>query len=193
MLSGCANKTGDQSNKIPSGPVDVWLIPMEGVAAEYVSSVQDRLTRETGLTVRATVEAGKSPDMYNTASRQIVSEKIVEAYKDMPERLKPSTPKTAYIILTADDLNQEDRKLRFVFMTTFPAQRMGVISMARMKDNLNGALVVPTRTKERLYKMAKKAVGILYYGYSRSSDRHSVMFSPVMGLEDLDQVGTDWK
>jgi len=166
---------------------------MEGVAAEYVSSVQDRLTRETGLTVRATVEAGKSPDMYNTASRQIVSEKIVEAYKDMPERLKPSTPKTAYIILTADDLNQEDRKLRFVFMTTFPAQRMGVISMARMKDNLNGALVVPTRTKERLYKMAKKAVGILYYGYSRSSDRHSVMFSPVMGLEDLDQVGTDWK
>lgn len=193
FLAGCATKT-EPPSKVPEGrAVDVWLIPMDGMPADHVTYVQEKLSQETGLIVRATVEAGRSPTMYDPASKQLLSERVLEAYKDMPRRLEATTSKTVYIVLTADDLNQEDRKLRFTFMTTAPAQRMAVLSIARMRDSFYGAPIVPFRTKARMHKMAKKAVGILYYGYDRSSDRKSVMFSPIMGLDDLDAIGTDYK
>jgi predicted Zn-dependent protease len=78
-------------------------------------------------------------------------------------------------------------------MTTAPALRMSVVSMARMQDSFYGAPSTPFRTKARMYKMVKKAVGLLYYGYDRSSDKKSVMYSPIMNLNDLDAVGTDFK
>jgi len=192
FVAGCTTKT-EPPSKVPEGrSVDVWLIPMDGMPADHVGYVQERLERETGLTVRATVEAGKSPAMFDPASKQLISERVLGAYRDMPRRLEATSSKTVYIVLTTDDLNQDDRKLRFVFMTTAPAQRMAVLSIARMKETFYGAPSVPIRTKARMYKMAKKAVGILYFGYDRSSDRKSVMYSPIMGLDDLDAIGTDY-
>jgi hypothetical protein len=45
-------------------------------------------------------------------------------------------------------------------------------------------------TKLRLYKMVKKAIGLHYYGYGRTTDLNSVMYSPIMSLDDLDASGT---
>ena len=45
---------------------------------------------------------------------------------------------------------------------------------------------------ERLLKMIKRAIGMQYYGYKRSSDPASVMFSPILGVGDLDRMGYEF-
>ena len=40
--------------------------------------------------------------------------------------------------------------------------------------------------------MVKKAIGLQYYGYSRTTDLNSVMYSPIMSLDDLDIIGTSF-
>lgn len=193
FVAGCATKVQTPNTKVPEGFVDVWLIPMEGMPENDVRYFTDKLTHETGLIVRATVEAGKSAQMYDTASKQIIAQRILYDYKTLPKHLDAISAKTVYIVLTTDDLNDEERRFRFVFMSTAPSLRMSVVSMARMRDSFYGAPDTPFRTRARMYKMVKKAVGLLYYEYSRSSDRNTVMYSPIMGLDDLDAIGTNYK
>jgi len=193
LVAGCATKAPTANTKVPEGFVDVWLIPMEGMPQNDVRYFTDKLAHETGLAVRATVEAGKSEQMYDASSRQIIDQRIFTDYQTLPKHLDAISSKTVYIVLTTDDLNEEKRRFRFVFMSTAPSLRMSIVSMARMKDSFYGAPDTPFRTRARAYKMIKKAVGILYYGYPRSRDRNTVMYSPIMGLADLDAIGTNYK
>ncbi|MDP1580591.1 MAG: peptidase, partial [Candidatus Didemnitutus sp.] len=100
------------------------------------------------------------------------------------------TPKTAFIVLTNDDLNTEDGSTRFVFARHFHDDRLSIVSSARLRESFFDKLERPELTQLRLYKMIKKTIGLQYYGYSRSTDLKSVMYSPVMSLQDLDDHGT---
>lgn len=70
--------------------------------------------------------------------------------------------------------------------------QFAVVSTARM-DNQNYGL---GRNDEvltaRLRKMISKNLGIMYYGLGQSTDRRSVMFGPILGVDDLDSVGDDF-
>jgi len=169
-------------------PVDVWLMPLEGFPNSYVTDLIERLTKDTGLRIRATVAAGRSPAMAFPDGHQLNSNKIIGELRPAMSRLSYSaTPKTSYIILTTDDINQSDRSLRFVFATTIPEYNAAVVSIARMQMEQTDIL-----TKIRLFKMTKKAVGTLYYHHPRNTDMNSVMYSPIMGIDDLDMIGTDF-
>ncbi len=108
------------------------------------------------------------------------------------QRLYDVTPRTIFVVLTRDDLNTEIGGTRFAFAMHFPPQRLSIVSMARLSDAFSGKKDNPAVTKLRLYKMVKKAMGTQYYGYPRSTDLKSVMYSPVMSLVDLDAIGTSF-
>jgi predicted Zn-dependent protease len=172
----------------PARPVDVWLMPLEGFPNGYVTDLIERLTKDTGLYIRATVAAGRSPSMAIPNGSQLNGEKIISELRPAMSRLSYSaTPRTTYIILTTDDINQGDQSLRFVFSTTIPQYNAAVVSIARMQMDQT-----PVLTKLRLFKMTKKAVGTLYYHHPRNTDMNSVMYSPIMGVDDLDMIGTDY-
>lgn len=172
----------------PTRPVDVWLMPLEGFPNSYVTDLIERLTKDTGLYIRATVAAGRSPAMAFPDGNQFNGDKIISELRPAMSRLSDSaTSKTAYIILTTDDINQSDRSLRFVFATTIPQYNAAVVSIARLQMDQT-----PILTKLRLFKMSKKAVGTLYYQHPRNTDMNSVMYSPIMGVDDLDMIGTDF-
>ncbi len=40
--------------------------------------------------------------------------------------------------------------------------------------------------------MITKNIGIMYYGLEQSSDRKSVLFGPILSLDDLDSIGEDF-
>jgi hypothetical protein len=42
----------------------------------------------------------------------------------------------------------------------------------------------------RLRKIVTKDLGILYYGLPQSQNAKSVLYNQIMGIEELDQVGT---
>ncbi|WP_146180036.1 peptidase [Opitutus sp. ER46] len=176
---------------IPDKPVDVWLMPLEGFPPEYARELEKKFSAELCLNVRATVHAGRTPKMFGP-SKQMLGERVRDELKVPLQRLYDVTPKTIFVVLTRDDLNSEDGGTRFLFAMHFPPERLSVVSMARLSDSFFGKKDTPEVTKLRLYKMVKKAIGTQYYAYPRSTDLKSVMYSPVMSLDDLDAVGTDF-
>ena len=176
---------------ISDKPVDVWLMPLEGFPPDYARELEKKFSTELGLNVRASVHAGRTQKMFGP-SRQMISERVRDELKVPLHRLYDVTPKTIFVVLTRDDLNGENGGTRFVFATHFPPERLSVISMARLSDSFFGKPDSPEVTKLRLYKMVKKAIGLQYFGYARATDLKSVMYSPVMSLDDLDAVGPNF-
>jgi len=176
---------------ISDKPVDVWLMPLEGFPPEYTRELEKKFSAELGLNVRATVHAGRTAKMFSP-SGQIIAERVRDELRIPLQRLYDITPKTIIVALTLDDLNGEDGGTRFAFAMHFPPERLSVVSMARLSDKFFGKIDVPSITKLRLYKMVKKAIGLQYYGYARSTDLKSVLYSPVMNLDDLDAAGTSF-
>ena len=121
----------------------------------------------------------------------MIAEQVRDELKVPIQRLYDVTPKTIVIVLTADDLNMADSGLHFTFAAHFPG-RLSIVSMARLSDAFFGQRDVPATTRLRLYKMVKKTIGLQYYGYARSTDLKSVMYSPIMSLRDLDDIGTEF-
>jgi hypothetical protein len=171
-------------------PVDIWLIPVVGFPDSYTVDLIDRLKRDTGLHIRSSVEAGVSPSLFFPDSKQMNANQALREFSRIPASLGPAKSSTTYLFLTAYDINSADRRFRFLFSQNDVEHRRALISIARMKANPDGAGEAPALTKVRLYKMAKRQVGELYYRYSRSSDLNNVMYSPLMGLDDLDMIGT---
>jgi hypothetical protein len=50
----------------------------------------------------------------------------------------------------------------------------------------------PDLLRKRLRKAATRMVGFLHYGYRETTDRRSVMFGPVVGIDDLDRLREDY-
>ncbi len=173
---------------VPDGPVDVWLVPLDGFPHGMVTSLARRLSSELHLNVRACAQAGTNRQMYG-GNGQMISEQVLREISPALSGLYDTTPKTAYIILTAVDLNGADGTTRFVFATHF-TQRKSVVSVARLSDAFFGRPDRPDATAERLYKIVKKSIGLQYYDLPLSTQRESVMYSPIMSLDDLDTVGT---
>ncbi|WP_136513920.1 zinc metalloprotease [Geomonas edaphica] len=194
IFGGCTTVlkvTEAPTPEIPNKPVDVWLLPIEGFPPEYARELEKTFSAELGLKVRATVHTGRTAKMYGP-SGQMIAERVRDDLEIPIKRLYNLTPKTIFIALTRDDLNGEDGGTRFVFASHFPPERLSVISTARLNDASYGKPDTPENTRLRLYKMVKKAIGLQYYGYWRSTDLKSVMYSPIMSLDDLDAVGTSF-
>ncbi len=190
-ICGCAsNPRSKVAPVVPrlEMPVDVWLMPLEGFPRDYAVELQRTLSAELGLNIKVTVDAGRSRKMFG-ASGQMIAEQAEQELQEVRARLHPGL-RTICLALVPDDLNGSDGTTRFVFAYTFYRQRFSIVSIARMKGSFYQGFENPEVTKARLYKMVKKAIGTLYYHYPRSTDLKSVMYSPVMSLEDLDAVGT---
>jgi predicted Zn-dependent protease len=173
-------------------PVDVWLVPVVGFPDALAVDLLERLRRDTGLHIRISIDAGVAPGLFFADSRQMNADTALREFSRVVASLGPAKPNTTYLFLTGYDINSEDRRFRFLFARAHRPERKALVSVARMRDNPDGAGEAPILVKLRLYKMAKRQLGELYFGHTRSSDPNSVMYTPIMGLEDLDLLGTEF-
>ena len=173
-------------------PVDVWIVPVLGFPDAYTKDLVARLTEDDSIHVRSSLDAGISDSLFFPDNKQMRSEKALIEFSRILPSLSNAKPNTVYIFLTAYDLNEEDRRFRFLFAKNNSQSRMAIISIARLRLNQDGPNEVPSITKLRLFKMAKRQIGELFYGYSRNTDPSSVMYSPLMGLDELDMIGTKY-
>ncbi len=173
-------------------PVDVWLVPVAGFPDEFTLDLISKLKADTGLHVRSSLEAGVSDSLFFSDKRQMVAENALAEFSKIIPSLGKAKPNAVYIFLTPYDINSRDRRFRFLFAQGSHSQRTAIVSIARLKASASGSGEDPAAAKARLYKMVKRQVGEHYYNYGRSSNLSSVMYSPLMGLRDLDMIGTEY-
>ncbi len=202
FLAGCQQPTAMTLPPAPTGPaspattsierpIDVWLLPIEGFPPELTDYLRSTFSRELPLNIKASVQTGRSAKMFGP-NRQMIAEQALAELQTAISRLYDVTPKTVFIILTADDLNGAGGGTRFVFAQHFHQARVSIVSIARLRDSFFGGTDSPAQTKTRLYKMVKKSLGLQFYLYDRSTELRSVMYSPINSLDDLDASGTQF-
>ena len=127
-----------------------------------------------------------------TGTTQFSGEDIIDMADKVTGRLPERSPKTAYIVLTERDINSKERALRFLFAMQDRSIRTGVVSTAQLTWRPQGGRADMGTIRTRLRTMVKRGIGELYYGYPRSVEIRDVMYSPLMRVEDVDKVGSDF-
>jgi len=105
--------------------------------------------------------------------------------------LRDPAHRTAYIAIIADDMYHEHSAWNYTLALNF-SNRISIVATDRLLPNgIFNKEVASKIYGERQYKLLKRMIGLQFYGYERSSDPTSLLFSPLMGIDDLDRMSTD--
>lgn len=174
-------------------PVDVWLVPVVEFPDEETRELVRRLRADLPwLRVRQATAVRRPEGVFLSESDQISGRKALEAFRDVARGLPKTKFNTAFVFLISEDLNLGGAGLRFTFAVNEPNSRMGVVSRARLVLGAGTEEAPRERVRERLYKMVKRQVGELRLGLTRTSDPEDLLYSPLMSLDDLDRIGTEF-
>lgn len=193
-LAGCA--TG---GRIPLGnsihsTVDakVVLIPMEGFNVEEVDEIAGSIEMRQKLYVRTYTTMGKNTEMFDAEKGQFISEEIAKVAWEVLQNNGDANSGKAIIVLTKNDINSRDSRMRYVFSSHFSQAKLSVISTARIDPANYGQLSDKMLIMRRLAKLIDKSLGLNLYGYAIGTDKKSVMYGPIMSPSDLDSIGDSY-
>jgi len=94
--------------------------------------------------------------------------------------------------ITGQDIYPQSQDWQFCFGWREGEQRVAVASTARMSLHYLGEPADGATMRDRLRKVVTKDIGLLYYQKEASDNPKSVLFSGIMGIQELDRVGEDF-
>ncbi|MDO8478099.1 MAG: hypothetical protein Q7W02_18225 [Candidatus Rokubacteria bacterium] len=100
-------------------------------------------------------------------------------------------PGAVVIGVTAQDMYISAFTWNFAFGYR-EGDRFALLSTARVDPAWSAEPANPDLLRKRLRKAAAQMVGFLYDDYRETAERRSVMFGPVLGIDDLDRLREDY-
>lgn len=172
---------------------DVVFMPTDEFPHTEAVKAASIISKDTGLQIKVVLPLGTKdwepyPDrpQYDPIALLKLSVPVIE-------RTRASYGGKAYIILTTRDIGPSDKSLNFVFSLNDPTNKSSIVSVARMIYNRQGEQADSNVIQSRLHKMILRSIGLQFYGLQRSADINDLMYAPLMGLDDLDRIGTTLK
>ena len=163
----------------------VGLVPVGETPASTVSALANYYRERLGVNVRVLHNFTLPLRATDRKRGQIVAETAIGL-------LRSRFPRTKYLIGVADaDMYSREAGYRFAFSNRDWGDDWGVaiVSTARMDPTHFGQPADPELLMARLKKMVTKNLLLVYYRLETSTDPKSVLFSPVMSVDDLDRMG----
>lgn len=199
VLVGCSSKPngGSPSASLASPnnvepTIDVYLLPLDDFPYAFANNLAKRLSEDLRIRVKASLTLGTADLKPYPGTQQFPAEQILAKGKEVAGNLPLVGPKTTFILLTRRDINSGDRSLHFNFAYGEPMSHMMVLSTARLAINLRNNQLGHRTFWERTYKMTKRQIGLAHFGYQRSTNIKDVMYSPIMSLDDVDRMGSEF-
>jgi predicted Zn-dependent protease len=169
--------------------VDVYIVPLEDFPEEAAAIIAKTMSKDMNMWAKGTLKLGAFDIAKLPGTNQLISEDILEKSQSVLKRLPESSDKTYYMLLTTKDINSRTGGNRFAYSTHNKGLNTSVVSLARLMNYANGQPVLDNLALTRLYKMVKRAIGEMHLGWKRSINIDDIMYSPIMGLQDLDRIG----
>jgi len=171
----------------------IVIIPTSGIPMQFLRNLESTLEKQHKTDVLVTTAMGKGKEMLLVDSDQYNADYLAGVGTTIGKRIARNG--AFIVVLTNEDINYPESGLRYVFSSHYDG--ISVVSLARISSLNFGAkidlLSAPeafSNIMERSLKLINKAIGYEAYGYEVSSNINSVMYGPIMGVNDLDQVGS---
>ncbi len=176
----------------PPRPVDpsigVYVVPLGPVPPAVITDLVDHFRITLRLAITPLSPLTIEPASIDRDRVQVVAEELTASLR---HRL-PQYGRHVLIGLTTYDMYIRGYQWEYAFAYR-EGPRVAVISTARMDEANWGRPPAPDRLRVRLRKMVAKNLGLMYYGLAQTPDRRSVLFGPILGLDDLDAIGEDFQ
>jgi hypothetical protein len=174
---------------VPDHPAGrkVYLAPLGGISAAELQDLADfyavRYDLDVGILPPAPIPAG----LEDPARSQVAAEDVIALLPSIyPEAADPNS--VVIGVLPMDMYVRGIPDWRWAFGNRADGH-LAVVSTARMHaKGFFGASIAASR----LRKMVTRDIGVLYFGLPLSNDAHSVLYSEILSVPDLDRLGEDF-
>ena len=168
----------------------IYFAAVGEMRSVHADALQAYYKQRYDLTIEILPPIGLEPMVVDERRRQLIPEELIELMKRRyPEHAR--SPQSILIGITEGDMYIREVNWRFAF-ARLDGDRFAIVSSARMDPVSFGFLPDDELLQTRLRKMLSKNIGIMYYKLPQKSDRRSVMFGPIGGIDDLDSMGEDF-
>ncbi len=168
----------------------IYFAAVGEMRSVHLDVLQAYYKQRYDLTIEILPPIGLEPMVVDERRRQLIAEELIELMKRRyPEHAR--SPQSILIGITEGDMYIREVDWRFAFAKR-DGDRFAIVSSARMDPVNFGYLPDEELLQTRLRKMLSKNIGIMYYKLPQKSDRRSVMFGPILGIDDLDSMGEDF-
>jgi len=173
------------------GPGRIYFVPLGPGVPVPLKELADHFRQNYRLNTTVLPELPLSdPRVQDTARFQLIAEALL-GYMVRKHPKLSWEPGAVVIGVTAQDMYISAFTWNFAFGYR-EGDRFAVLSTARMDPAWFADPANPDLLRKRLRKAAARMVGFLHYGYRETTDRRSVMFGPVLGIDDLDRLREDY-
>jgi predicted Zn-dependent protease len=196
LCSGCQQPGGPSGSTrassgkavmlpLPRRDAVVHLAPLGPMPASEANMLRAELLKRFPLKVEVLPKVDIPQSAYDASRGQLVAQELIETLRRAnAERLRDS--RSVVIGLTLGDIYTRDTNWKFAF--SISEGNIGVVSTLRMDPVAYGKPVDLDLTRTRLRKMVMKRIGQMVYNLPDSPSPRSFMYSPILSLDDLDNV-----
>jgi predicted Zn-dependent protease len=161
----------------------IYLVPIGSAPMAEITDLAAHYRAKFGVNVTVLPQLDPVYGDYDGEREQLIAEKITQTllrtYSDYRNK------KTDVIIgITGQDMYPKSEDWAFCFGWRDQDGRAAVASTARMDSEAT--------LRNRLRKVVTKDIGILYYDKPQSENPKSVLYSGIMGIQELDLVSEDF-
>lgn len=188
MVSGL----GDAIGETPSvqGVGRLYFVPLGDFPQASLDHLVTYAKHKFGLKIETVPALPFERRVVDYSRQQLIAEELIAQVKrEYPELAR--NPKVILIGITTVDMYIRDYSWRYAFAYRENG-RFAAISTARMNPANYGAPPNGELFYIRLRKMISRYIGILYYRLPRNKNKSSVLYSPILGVDDLDKIGEDF-
>ncbi len=169
----------------------IYIVPIGDAPVAEINDLAAHYQEKFGMRVEVLPPLKPVYGDFDGDRQQLIAEHLtqtmLQAYSDYREK------KTDVIIgITGQDIYPKSENWAFCFGWRDEDGHAAIASTARMDLHYPGEPSEQATLRNRLRKMVTKDLGILYFAKPQSDSPRSVLYSGIMGIQELDQVSEDF-
>lgn len=171
---------------------DVYIVPFENVPVDAAQVWGEYMAHDLDIRVKVLDTVAYPSDSFNFMRRQFIAEALADSIVRIRQNMLFKKPQAAFIGIITRDMYPTSRDWRYCYaLNLLEGERKG-ISIVSTERLIPAAGNDQQVFNVRFYKLLKRAIGFQFYQYNATMDRDTVMYGPLLSVEDLDRMGTKY-
>jgi predicted Zn-dependent protease len=170
---------------------NLYFVPIGDAPTSEINALVTYYNQKFGIEIHVLPQIAPRPSDLEPQRQQLIAENVIQTMLRMYP--KYANDRTSILIgITGQDIYPLGAGWHFCFGWRIPDSRSAIVSTARMNLEYPGEPAAEATVEKRLRKTVTKDIGILYYGMSPNNNPQSVLYSGILGIQELDRVTEDF-